>query len=165
MTINWSVSRGTFYRFQFGIVWYCVGMRGREKGREREGGREASFSGLFDHFALSHATPSHTFHPEVPRAGDVEPPTIADWRALPYELEETILANLSLPKLARVSTTCKRFDHHFRQKLAKEQKACYDLAVARFGKERLACIAELVHGFLAQLYDPHTGRRQALLVE
>jgi hypothetical protein len=89
----------------------------------------------------------------------VEPPDITDWRALPYELEEAILANLSLPKMADLSTTCKRFDHLFHQKLAKEQKARYDLAVAQFGKERLARIADIVHGFIAQLYDPHTGRR------
>jgi hypothetical protein len=90
----------------------------------------------------------------------LKPPNTMDWSALPYELEETILGFLSLRQLADVSTTCKRFEHLFRHMLAKEQKSRCDLAIAQFGKARLACIADLAHSFLnAQRFHPHSRER------
>jgi hypothetical protein len=72
-----------------------------------------------------------------------------DWSALPYELEEAIMGCLSLPELADVSTTCKRFDQVFRQMLAKEQTARCEIAFSQLGRKRVARVADIVHSFFS----------------
>ncbi len=73
---------------------------------------------------------------------------------LPQELEELVLNKLSVPELARLSRTCRSFHAVFRRHLAKQQKACYDLAVARFGNEMIVCIADLMDSWLEGKDDP-----------
>jgi hypothetical protein len=70
------------------------------------------------------------------------------WDALPCELQELILANLSLTELTRVSRTCRAIQAAFGRQMAREQKARCDLAVECFGHERIACIASLADRFL-----------------
>jgi hypothetical protein len=77
-------------------------------------------------------------------AGEAESASVTSWPALPPELEEEILAKLSVLELARVSLTCKKFHAVFSQKMPEEQKTRCDVAVAHFGRGRIACIATLV---------------------
>jgi hypothetical protein len=70
-----------------------------------------------------------------------------NWSGLPYEMEEAILSRLQLWELAEASSTCKRFDQIFRERLAKEQKSRCDLAITCFGKERVARIADIANRF------------------
>jgi hypothetical protein len=84
-------------------------------------------------------------------AGDDAEPASAEvtsWPALPIELEEKILAKLSALELAQVSPTCKKFQAAFKQKMPEEQTARCDVAVSRFGRKRIACIAAIVDRFL-----------------
>jgi hypothetical protein len=81
-----------------------------------------------------------------------------DWTALPYELEDVVLGNLSLRQLADVSPTCQRFDQIIRQKLAKEQNSRCDLAISRFGRERVDRIADITHSFL----NAHSSHSQSV---
>jgi hypothetical protein len=78
------------------------------------------------------------------------PPKLSD---LPPDLEELVLSKLSLHDLARVSPTCRSFHTVFRRQLAQQQKACYDLAVARFGNELIDCIADLMDSWLEGKVD------------
>jgi hypothetical protein len=71
-----------------------------------------------------------------------------NWSDLLPELEEVVLAKLSLFDLARVSATCRVFQATFRSQLQDEQKLRCNLAVACFGRERIACIVELIQRVL-----------------
>ncbi len=75
-------------------------------------------------------------------------PNVTGWACLPYEMEEIILGNLSFQELVETSSTCKRFDQVFRERLAEEQKCRCNLAITCFGKERVTRIANLVNRFL-----------------
>jgi hypothetical protein len=75
-------------------------------------------------------------------------PNTASWSVLPNELEELILANLSLTDLARISTTHSSFQRVYCEHLARDQKTRCNLAVECFGRERLSCIATLIRRFV-----------------
>jgi hypothetical protein len=78
-----------------------------------------------------------------------------DWRALPQDLEEAILTNLSLVELARVSRTKSFFLTIFHKRRAQGQKALRELAAERFGSARITRIITLVERFYKrQLLDP-----------
>jgi hypothetical protein len=78
------------------------------------------------------------------------PPKLSD---LPPDLEELVLSKLSLHDLARISPTCRSFHTVFRRLLVLQQKACYDLAVARFSNELIDCIADLMDSWLEGKVD------------
>ncbi len=83
-----------------------------------------------------------------------------DWRALPPEMEEAILAKLSLIDLARVSPTCRTFHAVFCMRLPVEQRARCDLAAERFGRKRIARIIELLDRKLkGRTLEPHMSDR------
>jgi hypothetical protein len=77
-------------------------------------------------------------------AGDTDTPHGTGWATLPVELAEDILGMLTLPELARVCTTSKAFQATFGRQMAAKQKARCDLAIARCGREGIACIVALV---------------------
>jgi hypothetical protein len=81
-------------------------------------------------------------------AGEARTPFATCWAELPYELEELILAKLSLTELARVSATCRTIQAVFDRQMAEAQKAHCDLAIKCFGRERIACIASLGDRYL-----------------
>jgi hypothetical protein len=68
-----------------------------------------------------------------------------DWSTLPYDVRDIILGKLPLHKLASLSPMCKRVRQLFCQKLAEEQERHCDLAISRFGKARVARIADVAH--------------------
>jgi hypothetical protein len=70
------------------------------------------------------------------------------WDALPLELEEQILSNLSLAELALLSSTRKVFLAPFRKELAEQQKALCEEAYELFGDECLKRLADLCRCFL-----------------
>jgi hypothetical protein len=68
---------------------------------------------------------------------------VTSWADLPIELEEVILARLSLPEFARVSWSSRKFQAFFNRQMAREQKARCDLAVGHFGRERILRIGNI----------------------
>jgi hypothetical protein len=66
------------------------------------------------------------------------------WQSLPHHLEERILGLLSLPELARMSTTCRSFQAALTWLRNKEQEARCGLALQTFGRKRLANMAALI---------------------
>jgi hypothetical protein len=70
------------------------------------------------------------------------------WSALPRELEELILTNLSLLELARASRTCLTFAAFSRTQLVKAQDARLNLAVECFGHERIVALARVIDNLL-----------------
>jgi hypothetical protein len=76
------------------------------------------------------------------------------WDALPQDVEEAILSNLSLVELARVSRTKSFFLTVFHKRRAEEQKALREVAAERFGSARITRIITLVERFYKrQLLD------------
>jgi hypothetical protein len=69
---------------------------------------------------------------------------IIGWETLPFEVQELILAQLTLMDLARVATTCKVFHAVFPGVVAKEQSARCNIAAECFGRGRITYIAGLV---------------------
>jgi hypothetical protein len=82
------------------------------------------------------------------RAGDMETPDTGSWNALPPELQELIVANLSLVEVTRISSTCRHFYAAFCRQLAQEQKARCDLAAGCIGHQRILRIKSLMRSFL-----------------
>jgi hypothetical protein len=70
------------------------------------------------------------------------------WSALPVELEEIILAKLSLFELAFASRTCRTFSEFARTQLAKAQEARFNLAIECFGRGRVVGLVGLIDRFL-----------------
>jgi hypothetical protein len=81
-------------------------------------------------------------------AGDTEKSHDMSWEALPIEMEEKILFNLSLAELAAVSSTCMTFLEVFQKQLAAQQKTLCDSAVDWFGLERIRGFATLADRFI-----------------
>jgi hypothetical protein len=86
--------------------------------------------------------------PSLAYAGAQDSRKNMDWSALPVEMEELIVAKLSLVALARLSSTRKVFKATFCKHLAREQKARCERAACIFGGGRITCIAELVDSFV-----------------
>jgi hypothetical protein len=81
-----------------------------------------------------------------------------DWSTLPYDVRDTILGKLPLHELVKLSPLCQRLPQLFRRKLAEEQEACCELAISRFGKGRVARIANIAHRLATgQPLDPDSG--------
>jgi hypothetical protein len=70
--------------------------------------------------------------------------------ALPIELEEKVLSNLSPVELARVSTTNTAFLAAHQQGMAEEQKALGARANEWFGRKRTKRFAEFLQGFFKE---------------
>jgi hypothetical protein len=88
----------------------------------------------------------------------METPHARGWSAVPPELQELILANLSLVEVTRVSWTCKSFHAAFCRQLAREQEARYNLAVGCAGHERILRIKSLIKSILDDDgLDPDVG--------
>jgi hypothetical protein len=88
------------------------------------------------------------------------------WDALPVELEERILFNLSLVELARLSSTRNVFLKVFRKQLAEQQKALCDRADRSFGLERIARAAGHLNRFIKEgtvIQDGLFGLRVGIL--
>jgi hypothetical protein len=75
------------------------------------------------------------------------------WPALPRELEELILANLSLRELARASRVCHTFQSASGKQLAIEQDARSQIAIDIAGLARIEGIAALIKGYLQGDHD------------
>jgi hypothetical protein len=70
------------------------------------------------------------------------------WPALPLELEDLILANLSLCELARASRACHTFQSAFRKQLAIEQDARSQIAIHIAGLARIEGIVSLTKHYI-----------------
>jgi hypothetical protein len=77
-------------------------------------------------------------------AGNVESSPEWGWRVLPYDLEERIIDVLPSSDLARVSPTSRLFEAALTRQLEKEAKARCELALEVFGRERIACVADVI---------------------
>jgi hypothetical protein len=70
------------------------------------------------------------------------------WSILPPDVEETILASLSLVELTGIFRTCRSFYAAYQRRLASEQAALYDQAVESFGHARITRIATVIAQYL-----------------
>jgi hypothetical protein len=70
------------------------------------------------------------------------------WSALPNELEDLILDMLPVVELARISRTCSSFSAASSRRLIEQQKACCDLALAFWGRDRIQTVVAIAETFL-----------------